>query len=310
MKKLSFTNLLSANQISKEDISLIFDLAAKYKKDVQKNKNKKYDLLKGYILGTMFFEPSTRTRFSFESAMLRLGGDVISLEQGMSSAVTKGESLSDMGRVVSNYVNAVVVRHPLNNSSLQFSQNCPIPVINGGDGTNEHPTQSLTDLFTINEEKGKLNNLKIGFVGDLKYGRTIYSLIKLLNLYENNQFTLISHPSSKLNDKKMANLEDLGCNIIETEDLSGNLPDLDVLYVTRVQKERFDDLSEYEMVKNQYHINSKLLQKAKSNIIIMHPLPRIDEISIDVDELSIAKYFTQAQNSLFTRMGLLSLMLG
>ncbi len=308
MKKISFQDLISANQINQNDIDLIFDLATNYQRDLQKNKIKKYSDLEGVILATLFFEPSNRTRFSFEGAMMRLGGNLISLESGLSSSVKKGESLSDMGRIIGNYADLVIIRHSQNDSALEFSINCHIPVINGGDGSNEHPTQSLTDLFTIKQDKKKLDNLKIGFVGDLKYGRTIYSLVKLLNLYPNNKFYLISHKLSQISDERRGAIEKINAHIIETEDLEDTIKDLDILYVTRIQKERFQDEKEYEIVRDKYQINKNLLKNAKEDLSIMHPLPRIDEIDIEVDSFPQAKYFTQAQNSLFIRMALLKLL--
>jgi aspartate carbamoyltransferase catalytic subunit len=308
MKKISFQNLISANQISQNDIDLIFDLATNYQKDLKQNKIKKYSDLEGVILATLFFEPSSRTRFSFEGAMMRLGGNLISLENGLSSAAKKGESLSDMGRIIGNYADLVIIRHSKNDSALEFSSNCEIPVINGGDGSNEHPTQSLTDLFTIKQDKARLDNLKIGFVGDLKYGRTIYSLVKLLNLYPNNKFYLISHKLSQISTKRREAIEKINGEIIETEDLGNTIKDLDILYVTRIQKERFEDEKEYQIVKNKYQISTDLLKKGKKDLSIMHPLPRVDEIDIEVDSFPQAKYFTQAQNSLFIRMALLKLL--
>lgn len=308
MKKISFQNLISANQVSKDDIDLIFDLAINYQADLKKNKIKKYSDLEGVILATLFFEPSSRTRFSFEGAMMRLGGNLISLENGLSSATKKGESLSDMGRIIGNYADLVIIRHSKNDSALEFSSNCKIPVINGGDGSNEHPTQSLTDLFTIKQDKNRLDNLKIGFVGDLKYGRTIYSLVKLLNLYPNNKFYLISHKLSQISTKRREAIEKISGEIIETEDLENTIKDLDILYVTRIQKERFEDEKEYQIVKDKYQISANLLEKSKKDLSIMHPLPRVDEIDIEVDSFPQAKYFTQAENSLFIRMALLKLL--
>jgi aspartate carbamoyltransferase catalytic subunit len=308
MKKISFQNLISANQISQNDIDLIFGLATNYQEDLKQNKIKKYSDLEGVILATLFFEPSSRTRFSFEGAMMRLGGNLISLENGLSSAAKKGESLSDMGRIIGNYADLVIIRHSKNDSALEFSSNCEIPVINGGDGSNEHPTQSLTDLFTIKQDKARLDNLKIGFVGDLKYGRTIYSLVKLLNLYPNNKFYLISHKLSQISTKRREAIEKINGEIIETEDLGNTIKDLDILYVTRIQKERFEDEKEYQIVKNKYQISTDLLKKGKKDLSIMHPLPRVDEIDIEVDSFPQAKYFTQAQNSLFIRMALLKLL--
>ena len=304
---LSFFHLLRSSQINQNDIFVILNLADKYSKEF-KNGRRKWSDCDGKILATLFFEPSTRTRFSSESAMLRLGGQILTLEQGISSSIKKGESLSDMGRVVSSYADIVVMRHPEKNSVEEFSKYSSIPVINGGDGVNEHPTQALSDLYSIYDEKGRLDNLVIGILGDLKHGRTAHSLLKLMSLYPNNKFVLISDQLSKLDEQRKNDLLKTGVEITETENLQQSIKELDVLYVTRLQKERFDDVVEYEKIKNKYSITARSLKEAKKNLAILHPLPRVNEISTEVDAWPQAKYFKQSDNAVFVRMALFSLL--
>jgi aspartate carbamoyltransferase catalytic subunit len=307
MTKLSFTNLLDANQISEADIEKLIALAEKFRKQGHKKTFASADC-RGLILATLFFEPSTRTRFSFESAMLRLGGQIITLEYGESSSVKKGETLSDTGRIMSNYADIIVARHPEIGSIAELSKYATVPVINAGDGASQHPTQSLVDLYTIFCEKKKLDGLKIGVLGDLKHGRTVQSLLTLMSRHSKNQFTLISHPSLALDPKKKKAVAENGCKIFETSDLKTAIKDLDILYVTRVQQERFADKNEFEKVKNLYRIDKKILATAKKNLTIMHPLPRINEIDESVDHAPQAKYFAQANYGVYIRMALLSLL--
>lgn len=306
MTKLSFNHLLDADQIKESDIKKLITLAEKFRKQGHKKTFASSDC-KGRILATLFFEPSTRTRFSFESAMLRLGGQVITLEYGESSSVKKGETLSDTGRIISNYADVIVARYPEIGSVAEIAKYATVPVINAGDGANQHPTQSLVDLYTIFCEKKKLNNLKIGILGDLKHGRTVHSLLTLMSRHSGNHFTLISHPSLALDAKKKKTFEQHGCKITETSNLESALKDLDILYVTRVQQERFADKKEYDKVKNIFCINKNILSKAKKTLTIMHPLPRINEIEEEVDHLPQAKYFAQANYGVYIRMALLSL---
>jgi aspartate carbamoyltransferase catalytic subunit len=307
MTEISFHHLLDANQIKKSDIKNLIALAEKYRNCGNKKTFSDGDC-RGLILAILFFEPSTRTRFSFESAMLRLGGQIITLEQGESSSVKKGETLSDTGRVVSGYADIIVARHPEINSITKIAKYSSVPVINAGDGAGQHPTQSLVDLYTIFCEKKTLDNLRIGIVGDLKYSRTVHSLMTIMSLGKANHFTLISHPSLALSADKGQDFINKGCEIIQTSDLQNSIKDLDILYVTRVQQERFSDPSEYEKVKNLYHIDKELLKKAKKDLIIMHPLPRVNEIDEEVDDEPQAKYFAQANYGVYIRMALLSLM--
>lgn len=307
MKYLSFSGLLSSNQVKISDIDLIFHKTDKYISEFKQGRRKWQDCC-DKIMVSLFFEPSTRTRFSFEVAMHRLGGQVITLEQGLSSSIQKGESLSDMGRVVSSYGDVIIMRYPEKNSVIEFAKNTNIPVINAGDGPNEHPTQSLTDIYTIYQERGGLENLNIGIVGDLKYGRTIYSLIKLLSLFQGNKFTLISDKSFKFD--RVEEFQKRNIEIIQTSNLEKHIANFDVLYVTRMQQERFANTNCKLDNANQrdYKINKKLITAAKKDLMLMHPLPRVDEISSEVDNLPQAKYFKQVENAVFIRQSLVSLL--
>jgi len=304
---LSFGNLLDTSQITKEDTLSILSLAKQYHEDSLKGK-KLWDVCRGNILATLFFEPSTRTRFSFETAMLRLGGQVITLANPDSSAVKKGETLSDMARVMSGYADVIAMRHPKEHSVASFAEHASVPVINAGDGANQHPTQALVDLYTIYHEKGRLENLTIGFMGDLKYSRTVFCLLTVLSHYKNN-FIFISPPSLKINNERKTILAKHGSNIREVENLDEVISELDILYATRVQGERFATKEEYDAVKDSYCIGKKDLVKVKKDVIIMHPLPRVNEIHPEVDALPNAKYFEQAAYGVFARMALLSLII-
>lgn len=307
MKKLSFYHLLDASQIKESDIEQLIALAEKYRSQGHKKSFNDGDC-KGLILASLFFESSTRTRLSFESAMQRLGGETITLEHGDASSLKKGETLSDTGRMISNYADFIVMRHPDTGSVAELSEYATVPVINAGDGANQHPTQALVDIYTIFCEKKRLNNLKIGVLGDLKNGRTVHSLLTLMSRNSGNQFTLISHPSLALDQEKKDSLRVHGCKVEEATDLESAIKDLDILYVTRTQQERFSDAAEYEKVKNSYRLDKKVLTKAREDMIIMHPLPRTNEIAAEVDSLPQAKYFTQASYAIYIRMALLTLM--
>ena len=306
-KKLSFQHLLSSSQITKDDISQICNLAKRYSSEDRSGNITYHDVSKGKVLASLFFEPSTRTRFSFEAAILKLGGQVITLEQGNASSATKGETLSDMGRIVSGYADLVVMRHPTVGSVKEFATYSDSAVINAGDGANQHPTQSLLDIYTILDEKNRLDNMTIGILGDLKHGRTVFSLMTLLSYYPNNRFVLISHSALKLQQDKVDSIKKSGCKIVETDDLKSVIGELDILYVTRVQEERFESKNEYIKTKDTYRITKETLESVKSDFTIMHPLPRVNEIDPEVDFLPYAKYFEQAKNGLFVRMSLLSL---
>jgi aspartate carbamoyltransferase catalytic subunit len=292
--------MISSQQITVENIKTICNLAFEIER-TPKNFNSR---LEGKILATLFFEPSTRTRFSFESAMQRLGGKILTLEQGASSSASKGETLADTARIMSAYADCVVIRHPQVGSAEEFAKYSQIPVINGGDGSNQHPTQALTDIFTILKEKGRIHNLKIVFVGDIKHSRTVFALAQLLSMHENNEFHFIAYNSCQISDEKLEILQKTGTKCFKSNILEEILPNTDVLYVTRTQKERFSSESEYEAVKNRYIITKKMVEQF-TDLTIMHPLPRIYEILPEVDDLPQAKYFDQARNAVFVRMAIL-----
>lgn len=303
---LSFQKLLRGDQITKDDLSKLFSQADIYKNKLEKSEPIKD--LEGKILASLFFEPSTRTRFSFESAMNRLGGKVISLENGTSSSTQKGETLDDTGRMMDQYADIIVMRHPKPHSVEEFSKYVKSPVINAGDGENEHPTQSLVDLYTIYSEKGSLENLKVGFLGDLKYGRTVHSLTNILAKY-NASFKFISSKELQIPEKLRGFVKQNGNSFVESEEVNSEiLEDLDVLYVTRVQQERFPNGESYLKNKDLCYLDKNHISD-KSNFIILHPLPRVDEMDREIDSLSCAKYFEQVRLSVPIRMALLRLLL-
>ncbi len=266
------------------------------------------DMLHGKILATAFFEPSTRTRLSFESAMYRLGGTCIGFADPKAAAVEKGENLADTVRVVENYADALVIRHPLEGAARLAAEFSSIPVINAGSGAEEHPTQALLDLYTMKREKGAIDGLSIGLVGDLRYGRTVHSLAYALAQYD-VKLHLVSPDPLRMRRDVLVEVEKK-IQVEESADLAKILPHLDVVYMTRIQKERFPDLAEYEKVKGSYRLSTAELGSAKGDTIVMHPLPRVDEISPDVDGTAHAKYFKQVWYGLLTRMTLISLVLG
>ncbi len=266
------------------------------------------DMLSGKIMATMFFEPSTRTRLSFESAMTRLGGTALGFTETRGTSVEKGENLADTVRVVESYADVLVVRHPLEGAARLAAEFAKVPVINAGSGAEEHPTQALLDLYTIRKELGAVDGLNVGLVGDLRFGRTVHSLAYALSQYKVRVF-LISPDILRMRREV---LEEVAKRITvkETSSLMEHLGELDVIYMTRVQKERFADLAEYEKVKGSYRLNAEQLAKAKKSAIVMHPLPRLDEIGADVDATGHARYFQQVWYGLVLRMGLLGLVLG
>jgi aspartate carbamoyltransferase catalytic subunit len=268
------------------------------------------DLLKGYVLTCLFYEPSTRTSSSFIAAMERLGGSVIPITQGVQfSSVSKGETLADTIRTLEQYSDAIVLRHPDVGSAAIAADYAAVPVINAGDGAGEHPTQALLDLFTIQEELGRIDGLKIAMVGDLRYGRTVHSLTKLLLQYDVS-LRFVSPEILRLPLTIMNQVIDKGLDVRETHDVADVIENADVLYVTRVQKERFTDLAQYEEVKDQHEITPELMARAKQKMIVMHPLPRVGEIHYAVDDDSRAAYFRQVKNGMYIRMALLAAVLG
>ncbi|MCC6029082.1 MAG: aspartate carbamoyltransferase [Candidatus Korarchaeum sp.] len=286
-------DIISISDMKRSDLERIFRVASsKFQGDE----------LKGKIIAMAFFEPSTRTRFSFETATLRLGGNYISFESAHSTSLAKGESFSDTIRMLDSYADGIVVRHSLEGAAKLAAELAEAPVINAGDGTKNHPTQAMIDLYTIWKERGNLDNLTYGVLGDLRYGRAAASFLKALNLYSPRKVYLICPEGLKPKQELLDSLK----MPWEFSDLKDALPELDVLYVTRVQKERFPDPSEYERVKGSYKVDSSILKDAKEGLMILHPLPRVDEISLDVDSTPYAYYFKQAANGVPVRMALLS----
>mgnify|MGYP000944770385 CR=1 FL=1 len=295
-------DIISMNDMSKEEILEILEIAEKIENSSEKEK---LNFLKGKIIATLFFEPSTRTKMSFESAAFRLGAQVLQLPPLEQSSVKKGESFSDTIRMVESYSDVIVVRHPNDGAARLASITSKKPVINAGDGSNQHPSQTLLDLYTIKEEKGTLSNLSIAFVGDLKYGRTVHSLVKALTHFN----PTIYFVSPKILQMPAYLIDDLDKNNIKyeiLEDFRDCLDKIDVFYMTRIQKERFPDIEDYQKVKGVYVINKEnILGKCKEDIIILHPLPRVDEISTDLDETKHALYFKQAKNGIPVRQAMM-----
>ena len=300
-------SILSVKQFTQKDLQYIFEVAHEMREMVGRVGT--FDLLKGKILANLFYEPSTRTASSFTAAMERLGGSVIPINEVKYSSVAKGESLPDTIRSLECYSDVIVLRHPEVGASNLAAQYASKPIINAGDGIGEHPTQALLDLFTILEEKGRVDGLTITMLGDLKYGRTVHSLSRLLSLYDVT-LNFVSPDILRLPEEIMAELETKGVLVEEYSVLEKALPGTDVLYVTRVQKERFDDPQEYEDVKGTYIISPETLDQAKDDLILMHPLPRVGEISMDLDDDPRAAYFRQMEYGMYVRMALLAMVLG
>jgi aspartate carbamoyltransferase catalytic subunit len=300
MKKKS---LVSINDFTREEHIRILELAGAFEK------RPKQRILEDYVVATLFFEPSTRTRLSFESAATRLGARVIGFTDSASSSVTKGESLRDTILTVSNYCDIIVMRHPKEGSARFASEVATVPVINAGDGANQHPTQTLLDMYSIRKTQGTLDNLNVAFVGDLKYGRTVHSLVQALCNY-NTTFHLVSPQELKLPSSVKMSIKDRNLTYHQYTDLMEVIPKVDILYMTRIQKERFSDPLDYEKVKSSYVLKNNMLDTARTNLKIMHPLPRVNEITTDVDENPKAYYFTQALNGVFVRQALLAAILG
>ena len=297
-------NIISVRDLDKQKLELIFDATDKI---IDMSQDKRREIARGKTLGYLFFEPSTRTRLSFESAMALLGGTSVGIADAASSSIHKGETLGDTVKVISSYCDVLVLRHSLDGSSRFAAEISNKPVINAGSGTEEHPTQTIQDLFTIKKEKKKIDGLKIGIVGDLKYGRTVYSLLYGLRNYDVDVH-LISPESLRIRSDSTYDIKK-ELSYTESTSIDEYIDDLDVLYVTRIQKERFPDEEEYAKVKGIYVIGSDMVKKMKDDAIILHPLPRIDEISTDVDNTKQAKYFEQAEYGKYTRAALLGLIL-
>jgi len=297
-------NIISVRDLDKQKLELIFDATDKI---IDMSQDKRREIARGKTLGYLFFEPSTRTRLSFESAIALLGGTSIGIADATSSSIHKGETLGDTVKVISSYCDVLVLRHSLDGSSRFAAEISNKPVINAGSGTEEHPTQTIQDLFTIKKEKKKIDGLKIGITGDLKYGRTVYSLLYGLRNYDVD-LHLISPESLRIRSDSTYDIKN-ELSYTESSNIDEYIEDLDVLYVTRIQKERFPDEEEYAKVKGSYVIGSDMVKKMKDDAIILHPLPRIDEISADVDNTKHAKYFEQVEYGKYTRAALLGLIL-
>lgn len=296
-------SLVSINDFSKEETLKILDRAMEFEKQPTQK------ILEKYVVATLFFEPSTRTRLSFESAVNRLGGKVIGFTDSASSSVQKGESLKDTIKTVCNYSDLIVMRHPREGSARFASEVASVPIINAGDGANQHPTQCLLDLYSIRKTQQKLDNLQIAFVGDLKYGRTVHSLVMAMCNF-NATFHLVSPAELKLPSSVKMHIKEKNLEYYQYTDLMEAIPKADIIYMTRIQKERFSDPIEYEKVKNSYILTSRMLENAKPNMRVLHPLPRVNEISEDVDDTPQAYYFEQALNGVYVRQALLASILG
>jgi aspartate carbamoyltransferase catalytic subunit len=296
-------SLISINDYTKEEILRVLDLAGEFEL------NPSQPILEGKVVATLFFEPSTRTRLSFESAVNRLGGRVIGFSDSSSSSATKGETLKDTIKTVSNYSDLIVMRHPIEGSARYAAEVAMVPVINAGDGANQHPTQTLLDLYSIRKTQGTLDNLNLFIVGDLKYGRTVHSLVMAMAHF-NATFYFISPRELKIPHEYKLFLNQRGLNYYEYTDFKDIVSEADIMYITRVQKERFSDPIEYEKTKNAYVLRNSMIQNTKSTMKILHPLPRVNEINTDVDDNEKAYYFQQALNGVYTRQAIISLILG
>lgn len=296
-------SLISIQDFTKDEILHILDVASEFEK------NKSQTFLNDKVIACIFFEPSTRTRLSFETASNRLGARVIGFSDAANTSVKKGESLRDTIKMVSNYVDLIVMRHPLEGSARYASEVSSVPIINAGDGANQHPSQTLLDLYSIKQTQGHLDNININMVGDLKYGRTVHSLLQAMSHF-NPSFTFTSPKELMMPQEYKDFLNEKGIPYKETTELMDHINDTDILYMTRIQQERFTDPMEYEKVKNVYNLSASMLNNVKDNMKILHPLPRLSEIFQDVDDTKHAYYFKQAENGMYIRMAIISYLLG
>ncbi|NOX87154.1 MAG: aspartate carbamoyltransferase [Chlorobi bacterium] len=303
MSTLKGRSLISITDYSKDDILKILDMAEEFEKNPRRN------ILNGYIVASLFFEPSTRTRLSFESAVQYLGGRIVGFATADTSSVKKGESLKDTILTVSNYSDLIVMRNPLDGSARFASEVSPVPIINAGDGANQHPTQCLLDLYSIRKTQGRLENIDIAMVGDLKYGRTVHSLVQALTLF-GAKFHFVSPESLKMPSAVKTVIKNAGLEYDQYTELSDVIPFADILYMTRIQGERFPDPLEYEKVKNSYILSNRMLRGSKETMKVLHPLPRVNEITEDVDDNPKAYYFQQARNGVYIRQALIAAILG
>jgi len=295
-------SLVSIDDLSTDEMVSILDLAEKFEKEPIQ------PILEGKVIATLFFEPSTRTRLSFESAISRLGGKIVGFTDASSSSVTKGETLNDTIRTVNSYCDLIVMRHPIEGSARLASEIADVPIVNAGDGANQHPTQTLLDLYSIRKTQGSLDNLNIFLVGDLKYGRTVHSLLMAMSRW-NTIFNFISPEELRMPLEYKLYLDKLGLKYYEHSDFTDIINEADIIYMTRVQKERFSDPMEYEKVKNVYVLRNNMLRNTKEKMRVLHPLPRVNEIHIDVDMNTKSYYFQQALNGVYTRQAILTRLL-
>ncbi len=296
-------SLVSIDDLSTDEMVSILDLAEKFEKEPNQR------LLEDFVIATLFFEPSTRTRLSFESAISRLGGKIVGFTDASSSSVSKGETLNDTIKTVNNYCDLIVMRHPIEGSARLASEIADVPVVNAGDGANQHPTQTMLDLYSIRKTQKSLDNLNIFLVGDLKYGRTVHSLLMAMSRW-NTTFNFISPNELKMPVEYKLYLDSLGLKYHEHSDFTDIIKEADINYMTRVQKERFSDPIEYEKVKNVYVLRNHMLRNTKENLRVLHPLPRVNEIHQDVDTNTKSYYFQQALNGVYTRQAILTRLLG
>ena len=294
-------HLISIPDLSNEQLECLLDTALRLKREPR------YNLLEGRLIGSCFFEPSTRTRLSFETAVRRLGGKVIGFSDGANTSAKKGETLADTARIISSYTDAIIIRHPKDGAARVLSEFSAVPVINAGDGTNQHPSQTLLDLVTIQETQGRLDNLVIAMAGDLKYGRTVHSLAQAMKRHQ-AEFIFVSPPSLAMPDYITEELDAAGCRYQILPSLEEAARHADILYMTRVQRERFDE-QEFAKIQGKFNLEAATLAQAKPNLRVLHPLPRVDEIHPNVDGTVYAYYFEQAKNGVFARMAMLSLVL-
>jgi len=307
MVDLKGKDILDGAQFTREELEYILDVAAGLRKQLEERRS--LGIMEGYVLGALFFEPSTRTRLSFETAMHRLGGSVAGFASAGVSSSAKGESLADTIRTVNQYVDVIVMRHPRVGSAREAAAVATVPVINGGDGAGQHPTQALLDLFTIRSERGQVDGNTIALCGDLKYGRTVHAGVELYKHYD-CQLIFVAPEALGMPPEITARLREQGVEVEETTDLKAALAEADVLYMTRIQKERFGDPAEYQRLKGSYVLTREMVERINPDLTILHPLPRVDEIATDVDDLPGAAYFRQARNGIYVRMALLALVTG
>ncbi len=300
-------DILDGAQFTREELEYIMNVAADMRERLEKHRS--LDLMKGYLLGALFFEPSTRTRLSFETAMHRLGGSVVGFASAGVSSSAKGESLADTIRNVDQYVDVIAMRHPQIGSARIAAEVAEAPVLNGGDGAGQHPTQALLDLFTIRSERGQVDGNTIVLCGDLKYGRTVHAGVELYKHYD-CKLIFVAPDELKMSPEITARLREHGVQVEETTDLEAAMAEATVLYMTRIQKERFEDPAEYKRLKGSYILTREMVERVNPGLTIMHPLPRVDEIATDVDDLPGAAYFRQARNGVYTRMALIALVMG